>query len=215
MCFSNHLPHSNPTLQDKTDDLIAKYEGREEDLLKNLRKMSIKADKEAETLAEIKTLMESSEIPEDKCEDLMVKYEGREGDLLKNMRRLSSKALKDAETMDEIKVLIKESDIPSEKADELIVQYEGREEKLLKNLRRMSSSAINPAKEDELNTTADTAAESPARSSPIKNMKGNDYQALIKAKQASSRSAGSTKKLNYNDMIKQKKAEAAAGVATQ
>ena len=130
--------------------------------------MSIKADKEAETLAEIKTLMESSDIPEDKCEDLMVKYEGREGDLLKN-------------------------------------------------LRRMSSSAINPAKEDELNTTADTAAESPARSSPIKNMKGNDYQALIKAKQASSRNAGgSTKKLNYNDMIKQKKAEAAAArVATQ
>ena len=178
--------------------------------------MSIKADKEAETLAEIKTLMESSDIPEDKCEDLMVKYEGREGDLLKNMRRLSSKALKDAETMDEIEALIKESDIPSEKADELIVQYEGREEKLLKNLRRMSSSAINPAKEDsELNTTAETAAESPARSSPIKNMKGNDYQALIKAKQASSRNAGgSTKKLNYNDMIKQKKAEA-AGVATQ
>jgi len=183
--------------------------------------MSIKADKEAETLAEIKTLMESSDIPEDKCEDLMVKYEGREGDLLKNMRRLSSKALKDAETMEEIKALIKESDIPSDKADELIVQYEGREEKLLKNLRRMStadtarSSSANPAKEDELNTTADTAAESPARSSPIKNMKGNDYQALIKAKQASSRSAGSTKKLNYNDMIKQKKAEAAAGVATQ
>lgn len=178
--------------------------------------MSIKADKEAETLAEIKTLMESSDIPEDKCDDLLVKYEGREGDLLKNMRRMSSKAIKDAETMDEIKALIKESDIPSEKADELIVQYEGREEKLLKNLRRMSSSAINPAKEDELNTTADTAAESPARPAPaIKNMKGNDYQALIKAK--SSRNAGgSTKKLNYNDMIKQKKAEAAsAGVATQ
>ena len=178
--------------------------------------MSIKADKEAETLAEIKTLMESSDIPEDKCDDLLVKYEGREGDLLKNMRRMSSKAIKDAETMDEIKALIKESDIPSEKADELIVQYEGREEKLLKNLRRMSSSAINPAKEDELNTTADTTAESPARPAPaIKNMKGNDYQALIKAK--SSRNAGgSTKKLNYNDMIKQKKAEAAvAGVATQ
>ena len=68
----------------------------------------------------------------------------------------------------------------------------------------LETAYASPTKKDN------TAAASPS----IKNMKGSDYNALIKAKNAGS-SASFKKKKDYNDLVKEKKAQAKAAALAQ
>ena len=78
----------------------------------------------------------------------------------------------------------------------------------------------NPAESTSARPSLVTANASPSMkksatpaASPIKNMKGSDYNALIKAKNVGS--STSFKKKDYNDLVKEKKAQAKAAALAQ
>ena len=198
------------------DEMLATYAGREEELLKNLRKMKLKQAKQAETIAEIKTLAVETGCAKS-AEEMLQSYNGREEELLRNLRKLKLKQDKKSSTIDEIKTLMAESDIPKEKCDELFVKYDGKEDTLLKNMRKMSSGTVGTERMNSTGSAANPAADEPVKKENVvvvENMSGKDYQKLIKEKQRSARglppSGSSTKKMNYNDMIKEKKRQALA-----
>ena len=79
----------------------------------------------------------------------------------------------------------------------------------------------NPAESTSARPSLVTANASPSKkksatpaASPIKNMKGSDYNALIKAKNAGS-STSFKKKKDYNDLVKEKTAQAKAAALAQ
>ena len=66
------------------------HEGRENELLKNLTNLKAKKEKEAETIAEIKILVEELTLLNN-LDELLDAYEGRENELLKNLTNLKAK----------------------------------------------------------------------------------------------------------------------------
>ena len=82
------------TLPKTADDMISGYEGREEELLKNLQKMkskqesaaALKASKAA-TIAEVTSLCDELK-PGKSAEELLAAYEGREQELLTHLKKL-------------------------------------------------------------------------------------------------------------------------------
>jgi hypothetical protein len=69
------------------DELLAAYAGRETELLKNLRKLKAKTDKEAAMIAEIRTLAEETNASKS-ADEMLELYKGREQELLNNLRKL-------------------------------------------------------------------------------------------------------------------------------
>merc|ERR1711966_561249 len=132
------------------------------------RKLKAEQDKQADTIAEIKTLAEEANVP--KSADEMLKlYSGREAELLNCLRKLEANQSKQSETVDEIRALVSELNIPKS-ADDMLKTYEGREEALLKNLKKMKASNASPT------------ASSPTSSASLEKKKS--YNQLIKEKQA-------------------------------
>ena len=136
------------TLVDETnapksaDELLVSYAGREKELLKNLRKMKAKLDKDAAIKAEVEQLVEETNAPKT-AEEMLASYKGREEELLKNLRKMRNKQIsieKSKEEKEAIKAeveqLVKETNSPKS-AEDLLATYEGREEELLTNLRKM------------------------------------------------------------------------------
>jgi hypothetical protein len=77
-------------LPKSADELLDAYEGRENELLKNLTNLKAKKEKEAETIAEIKILVEELTLLNN-LDELLDAYEGRENELLKNLTNLKAK----------------------------------------------------------------------------------------------------------------------------
>jgi hypothetical protein len=119
------------------DEMMTTYEGREDVLLKNLKKMKAKREEEAANIAEIKVLVDELAVPKS-ADDLLASYQGREGVLLANLKRMSTKKLKDEEIKAEIVTLADELNAPKS-ADEMLASYQGREAVLLMNLRKLKS----------------------------------------------------------------------------
>jgi len=141
------------------DELLTTYAGREEELIKNLKRMKskqeVKGDEQTsaanlgEIRAEVETLCAETKSPKT-ADELLVSFKGREMDLLKNLREMKSKQNKVKEKMHaEVEGLVKDTNSPKT-ADELLTTYAGREEELIKNLKRMKSKmavteAVAPA----------------------------------------------------------------------
>jgi hypothetical protein len=132
--------------------MISGYEGREEELLKNLQKMKAKNDMAAElkaskadTIAEVTSLCGELKLPKN-ADEMLASYEGREEELLKNLQKMKSKqesaaALKasKAATIAEVTSLCDELK-PGKSAEELLAAYEGREQELVTHLKKLQTS---------------------------------------------------------------------------
>lgn len=143
------------TLPKTADDMISGYEGREEELLKNLQKMKAKNDMAAElkaskadTIAEVTSLCGELKLPKN-ADEMLASYEGREEELLKNLQKMKSKqesaaALKasKAATIAEVTSLCDELK-PGKSSEELLAAYEGREQELVTHLKKLQTSKRN------------------------------------------------------------------------
>jgi len=114
------------------DKILSEYEGREDDLLKNLKLTAT---------AEITSLTTELSLPKS-ADKMLKKYKGREGGLLMNLKKMkanqidadTSKAVPNVATIAEITSLIKELSLPKS-GDEMLTEHKGREDNLLKNLK--------------------------------------------------------------------------------
>jgi len=91
------------------DELLATYDGRDDELLKNLKIIKIKKEKKAATIAEIRTLIDAMGLPKT-ADEMLVTYAGREGGLLKNLCKMKSKRDEDAVIKTKIVNLFEELD---------------------------------------------------------------------------------------------------------
>lgn len=134
-----------------TDEMLASYSGREEELLKNLRKMKTKQEKDAEIKTEVEALVAETGAPKT-ADEMLASYKGREDELLKNLRKMKSKKLKSSQSQSqiesekasikaEVEQLVKDTNAPKT-ADELLSSYEGRESELVANLQKMKSKQL-------------------------------------------------------------------------
>mmetsp|Transcript_1308 Transcript_1308/g.1741 ORF Transcript_1308/g.1741 Transcript_1308/m.1741 type:complete len:203 (+) Transcript_1308:3-611(+) len=136
------------------DELIAAYDGKEDELIKNLKKMKSKQDiREKKTKqSEIRSLVDETN-PGKTADELIAAYEGKEDELIKNLKKMKSKQeLKAskakassrevspvAAVRDEITQLVAKTN-PGKSASDLLAAYEGREQELLSHLRKLQSS---------------------------------------------------------------------------
>ena len=125
------------------DELLAAYAGREEELLRNLRKMKAKQDKDLAIKTEVEQLVKDTNAPKS-AEEMLAAYAGREDELIKNLREMRKAQLPAEEKLKlkaEIEQLVKETDAPKS-AEELLATYAGREEELAANLRKMRGKQV-------------------------------------------------------------------------
>merc|ERR1719287_225073 len=69
--------------------MLKTYEGKEEALLKNLKKMKASNASSTETADEIRALVSELNIPKS-ADDMLKTYEGREEALLKNLKKMKA-----------------------------------------------------------------------------------------------------------------------------
>lgn len=133
------------------EELLAAYDGKEDELLKNLSKMKSKKDINAKTekQAEIKALVKSTN-PGKSAEELMAAYDGKEDELIKNLTKMKSKQdMKASSSSDDkqkalVRTLVKETN-PGKSADDLLKAYAGREDELVAHLSKLKKSTRNIA----------------------------------------------------------------------
>jgi len=89
------------------DELLATYDGREDELLKNLKVMKAKKEREAKTIELIRSLVEELALPKT-ADEMLASYAGREETLLNNLRKMKSKKDKDAAIKADIVALVEE-----------------------------------------------------------------------------------------------------------
>merc|ERR1712194_985626 len=131
------------------DELIVAYDGKEDDLIKNLEKMKTKQSKKAERKMlpvkreSVKALVAGVK-PGKSVDDLMTTYEGKEDDLIKNLEKMKDKQEKNkaksqklptgassqASLQDQVRSLVAETS-PGKSADDLLAAYVGREGELI------------------------------------------------------------------------------------
>jgi len=137
------------------DELLAMYDGKEDDLIKNLTKMKAKQEKAAVKEAELKaakrervSALVDETMPGKSAEDLLAMYDGKEDQLIKNLEKMNSKKLvKDkANKQQSVRQLVDETN-PGKSAEELLAMYDGKEDDLIKNLTKMKDKQTD--KEDE------------------------------------------------------------------
>lgn len=125
------------------DELLNMFEGREEELIKNLTKLKEKNASDAklaEIRAEIAILAEETGAPKS-AEEMLASYAGREEELLKNLKKMKTKKQIEgdkAALRAEVEGLVKETNSPKS-ADELLASYAGKEDELVANLKKMKS----------------------------------------------------------------------------
>mmetsp|Transcript_31464 Transcript_31464/g.65859 ORF Transcript_31464/g.65859 Transcript_31464/m.65859 type:complete len:302 (+) Transcript_31464:1-906(+) len=131
------------------------YDGKEDDLIKNLTKMKAKQEKAAVKEAELKaakrervSALVDETMPGKSAEDLLAMYDGKEDQLIKNLEKMNSKKLvKDkANKQQSVRQLVDETN-PGKSAEELLAMYDGKEDDLIKNLTKMKDKQTD--KEDE------------------------------------------------------------------
>merc|ERR1712194_697335 len=126
------------------EELLDAYEGKEDDLLKNLKKMKSKQDVGGAAVAEdpqkgakqpsIRELVTEVD-PGKTAEELLTAYDGKEDDLIKNLEKMKAKKEKKEEKeakmvkRESIKTLVAEVN-PGTSAEELIAAYDGKEDDL-------------------------------------------------------------------------------------
>ncbi len=120
------------------DELLAAFEGREDELVKNLKMMKAKKAEDNTTITQINALIEELGIVTKSPDEMLAAYKGREVVLLKNLKKMRSKMIKDAEVKAEVAFLAGEVNA-TKSAEEMLAGYKGREEELLKNLRKYKS----------------------------------------------------------------------------
>lgn len=153
------------------DEMLAVYSGREEELLKNLRKMKAKQDKEAEAgkvKAEVEALVEELNAPKT-ADEMLAAYAGREDELLKNLRKMKAKQSSSSTSSENVKDTAASSDKaavraevealvnatnPGKSADELLKAYEGKEDELVKNLKKMKAKQERASAKPSVDKTA-------------------------------------------------------------
>ena len=126
------------------EELMTAYDGKEDDLIRNLEKMKSKKERKVEKDGEKAKKQESiralvSELETGKtAEELMTAYDGKEDDLIRNLEKMKSKKSKKelATKQTSIRELVAETN-PGKSAEELITAYEGKEDELIKNLEKM------------------------------------------------------------------------------
>merc|ERR1711957_929623 len=112
------------------EELLAAYDGREDDLIKNLKMMQTKQAKGAQR-AEVKSLVESIDTVKS-AEELIAAYDGKEDELIKNLSKMKDKQEKNkaksqkvptgansqASLQDQVRSLVAETS-PGKSADDL------------------------------------------------------------------------------------------------
>jgi len=139
------------------EELLAMYDGKEDQLIKNLEKMKSKSlvkDK-ANKQQSVRELVDETN-PGKSAEELLIMYDGKEDELIKNLERMKAKqnkvAAKEMEAKAEkrktITALVEETN-PGKSAEELLDAYSGKEDELLKNLAKMKSKKDMKAKKEK------------------------------------------------------------------
>eukprot|EP00579_Thalassiosira_antarctica_P033098 CAMPEP_0201994884 /NCGR_PEP_ID=MMETSP0905-20130828/2567_1 /ASSEMBLY_ACC=CAM_ASM_000554 /TAXON_ID=420261 /ORGANISM="Thalassiosira antarctica, Strain CCMP982" /LENGTH=1215 /DNA_ID=CAMNT_0048549931 /DNA_START=312 /DNA_END=3959 /DNA_ORIENTATION=- len=138
---------ASSALPKSSEELLAAYEGREDELLKNLTKMKSNQELQASTKATkqaiIRSLVDETN-PGKSAEELMNMYEGKEDELIKNLTKMKSKNLgtsAKASKQASIRSLVDETN-PGRSAEELMTMYDGKEDELIKNLTKMKSKNL-------------------------------------------------------------------------
>ena len=70
--------------------MLARYKGREDDLLKNLKKLKAKQEGELSNVAKITSLVGELSLPKS-ANKMLAKCKGQEEELLKNLKKMKSK----------------------------------------------------------------------------------------------------------------------------
>jgi len=147
------------------EELIAAYDGREDELIKNLEKMKSKQGEKKKAQMKkgesIKQLVAETN-PGKSAEELIAIYDGREDELIKNLEKMKSKqdktragqsslagaGTKDlaaagttASLQDQVRSLVAETS-PGKSADDLLAAYKGREAELVVHLTKLKKSDI-------------------------------------------------------------------------
>ncbi len=71
----------------RADELLASFEGREYELLENLKQMKAKKEEDAEIIAQIKLLVEELACPKS-ADEMLTTYKGQEKVLLTNLKKM-------------------------------------------------------------------------------------------------------------------------------
>merc|ERR1711957_664989 len=128
------------------------YEGKEDDLIKNLEKMKDKQGRNEERKSEkmikhesIKALVTETN-PGKSAEELIAAYDGKEDELIKNLSKMKDKQEKNkansqASLQDQVRSLVAETS-PGKSADDLLAAYVGREGELIKHLSKLKTSGV-------------------------------------------------------------------------
>merc|ERR1711966_275204 len=144
------------------EELMTAYDGKEDDLIRNLEKMKSKKSKKdlATKQTSIRELVAETN-PGKSAEELITAYEGKEDELIKNLEKMKKKqdkqkaksarkldaAADDADAdkrnalQEQVRTLVKETS-PGKSADDLLAAYEGREEELIAHLSKLKTSGI-------------------------------------------------------------------------
>jgi len=141
------------TLVDETmpgksaEELLALYDGKEDQLIKNLEKMNSKklVKDKANKQQSVRQLVDETN-PGKSAEELLAMYDGKEDDLIKNLTKMKTKQDKQTDKVDEAKAakrasitaLVAETS-PGKSAEELLAAYDGKEDELIKNLTKMKT----------------------------------------------------------------------------
>jgi len=128
-------------------ELLSTYEGREDELLKNLTKMKSKQEVKSSQRDSIFSLVNEIK-PGKSAEELLAMYEGREGELLKNLEKMKSKQELKSSKEASVRALVDGTN-PGKSAEELLAMYDGREDELIKNLEKMKDKQDRASQKDE------------------------------------------------------------------
>merc|ERR1712127_925271 len=152
------------------DELLAMYDGKEDELIKNLKKSKNKMDNKVATEDEARekkratiTILVAETNPGKSAEELLAAYDGKEDELLKNLTKMKSK--QDMRIRKEkqasVRALVEETN-PGKSAEELLAAYDGKEDELIKNLNKMKSKRIMKEKSVSFGSGGKTSAAAPA-----------------------------------------------------
>merc|ERR1711966_71088 len=130
------------------EELMTAYDGKEDDLIRNLEKMKSKKSKKdlATKQTSIRELVAETN-PGESAEELITAYEGKEDEQKAKSARKLDAAADDADAdkrtalQEQVRTLVKETS-PGKSADDLLAAYEGREEELIAHLSKLKTSGI-------------------------------------------------------------------------
>jgi len=159
--------------------LLTMYDGKEDELIKNLTKMkskNLETSAQASKQASIKSLVDETN-PGKSAEELLTMYDGKEDELIKNLTKMkskqnlqtSAKANKEAS----IRSLVDDTN-PGKSAEELLTMYDGKEDELIENLTKMKSK-------QNLQTSAKANKQASIRSLVDETNPGKSAEELIAA----------------------------------